>query len=104
MSTLIYCLSDKIANVFRAQLADTPISFSATDTEDLVSAVLSNNADFLLIQIQSDPAGYREKLMQLYMAGAKVHISLYFTSAKRISLHQALTRFQQTRISVMRRT
>ena len=52
MSTLIYCLSDKIANVFRAQLADTPISFSATDTEDLVSAVLSNNADFLLIQIQ----------------------------------------------------
>lgn len=77
MSTLIYCLSDKITNVFRAQLADTPISFSATDTENLVSAVLSNNADFLLIQIQSDPAGYREKLMQLYMAGAKVHIIIF---------------------------
>ena len=77
MSTLVYCLSDKIANVFRAQLADTPISFSATDTEDLVSAVLSNNADFLLIQVQSDPAGYREKLMQLYMAGSKVHIIIF---------------------------
>lgn len=77
MSTLIYCLSDEVAGAFRAHLADTQISFLATDTEALVSAVLSNNADFLLIQIQANPAGYREKLMQLYMAGSKVHIIIF---------------------------